>query len=305
MVERPTADFLIYDMGFGQTAKEYIFPFYWHGGKIAHLDFLLPYFPRGPLVHFIDGFGGSAVVILNAGHYRIKTYNDIDSEIVNFFRELRRHGRQLERQILLTPYSREEYKLAFEVCEDPLEQARRFFIRTQMSRNGQTFHPGGAPGSFSYNITETRRQTALAVRRYRNRAQELRATVDSFQGIQIENLPALELIEKYDNENTFFYLDPPYIQATRSTFYKYPYEMTDDDHSELAAVLLRVKAKVMVSGYRCELYDKIYSGWNRIDDEPYLSPLSRKPKHESIWLNYDPPAQPPHQLKMFSGNDAD
>ena len=84
-----------------------------------------------------------------------------------------------------------------------------------------------------------------------------------------------------------------------STFYRYPYEMTDDDHSELVAALRRVKAKVMVSGYRCELYDKIYSGWNRIDDEPYLSPLSKKPKQESIWLNYDTPPAPPHQLKML------
>lgn len=291
-------------MGFGMTAGDYIFPFSWYGGKVAHLDFLLPHFPRGPLYHFIDVYGGSAVVVLNADNdYRIKTYNDIHSEIVHFFQVLRDNGRELHRQILLTPYSREEYIQAFspEPIEDELERARRFFIRTQMSRNGQSMECArvNSTPNWSYNIRETRKQTAIAVNRYQNRARALRKTIEGLLNIQIENLPALKLIEKYDNEYTFFYLDPPYVHGTRSNWYKYDYEMTDDDHRELAEVLQGIEGKAMVSGYKSDLYDEIFKGWNRIEDEPYMSPTSKTVKQECIWLNYQSDARIIRQVEMF------
>ena len=256
------------------------------------MEFLYEHFPRDPLYHFVDGFGGSGVVVLNSGDYRLKTYNDLNSELVNFFRQLRKNGRRLHREILLTPYSREEYKDAFSLCDDDFERARRFFVRTQMSRNGQHHQAsvtGKVQGHFSYNITESRRRVPRAVLRYRTRAEALRETIDGFLDIQIENLPAIELINKYDNENTFFYLDPPYVHATRSNLYIYDHEMDDAAHRELGEVLNNAKGKVMVSGYQCELYDEIFKDWLRVDDTPYISPLSRKLKQESIWLNYDPP----------------
>ena len=114
-------------------------------------------------------------------------------------RVLRDNGRELHRRILLTPYSREEYALAFsqDPIENELERARRFFIRTQMSRNGQSMESArtNSNPNFSYNIRETRKQTAIAVTRYRNRAERLRRTIDGLLNIQIENLPAVKLIE--------------------------------------------------------------------------------------------------------------
>ena len=61
--------------------------FGWYGGKYSHLDWLLPLLP--PSQHFCDVFGGSAAVIINRRPSPVETYNDIHSEVVNFFRVLR------------------------------------------------------------------------------------------------------------------------------------------------------------------------------------------------------------------------
>ena len=81
--------------------------FGWYGGKFSHLDFLLPLIPHDA-THFCDVFGGSAAVLLNLEPYRVETYNDLDSELVNFFETLRNQGTRLIKAIGLTPFSREE-----------------------------------------------------------------------------------------------------------------------------------------------------------------------------------------------------
>ena len=87
--------------------------FGWYGGKFSHLDFLLPYLPNDAR-HFCDVFGGSAAVLINREPAPVETYNDLDSELVNFFATLRHSdlGKELMREIALTPFSREELTLA-------------------------------------------------------------------------------------------------------------------------------------------------------------------------------------------------
>ena len=81
--------------------------FGWYGGKFSHLDFLVPLIPDDA-IHFCEVFGGSAAVLLNVKPYPVETYNDLDSELVNFFETLRDQGPNLMKSIGLTPFSREE-----------------------------------------------------------------------------------------------------------------------------------------------------------------------------------------------------
>jgi DNA adenine methylase len=84
--------------------------FGWYGGKYSHLDWLLPLLPQ--TTHFCDVYGGSAAVLINRPPALVETYNDIDSELVNFFSVLREQKDQLIENIGLTPFSREELFLA-------------------------------------------------------------------------------------------------------------------------------------------------------------------------------------------------
>src|SRR5438128_6794538 len=111
--------------------------FGWYGGKFSHLGWLLPLLPKTR--HFCEPFAGSAAVLLNRVPSPVETYNDVDGEVVNFFRVLRDQHEELIRLIGLTPFAREELKVA---AEEPiehltdLERARRFFVRARQVRTG-------------------------------------------------------------------------------------------------------------------------------------------------------------------------
>ena len=89
--------------------------------------------------HYCEPFGGSAAVLLNREPSPVETYNDLDGEVVNFFRVLRDQKDALIEAIGLTPFSREEFSLALSDNGDALpdlERARRFFVRARQVRTG-------------------------------------------------------------------------------------------------------------------------------------------------------------------------
>lgn len=92
-----------------------------------------------PKTHqYCEPFAGSGAVLLNRFPSSVETYNDLDGEVVNFFRMLRSHKDELIEQIALTPFSREEFALSCQL--DPnisnIERARRFYVRARQVRTG-------------------------------------------------------------------------------------------------------------------------------------------------------------------------
>jgi DNA adenine methylase len=125
-------------------AQKRISAFAWYGGKFSQLDWLLPLLP--PCKHFVDVFGGSGAVVMNRAPSPLETYNDLDKNVVHFFRVIRDPTKlqELLRQLELTPYSREERTLAHlslhgEAPEsiDEIERARRFFVLARQTTRGQ------------------------------------------------------------------------------------------------------------------------------------------------------------------------
>jgi len=111
--------------------------FGWYGGEYTHLDWLLPLLPQ--TTHYCEPFGGSAAVLINRAPSPVETYNDVDGELVNFFRVLRNQKEELLEAIGLTPFAREELRVAVNGANEPLsdlERARRFFVRARQVRTG-------------------------------------------------------------------------------------------------------------------------------------------------------------------------
>ena len=102
--------------------------------------------------------------------------------------------------------------------------------------------------------------------------------------VQIENRPALDVIKRFNYENVFMYIDPPYLLGTRAGK-QYKHEMTDADHEELLKKLLQNKAKIMLSGYESDMYNEYLKDWNKV----YFSSCAEhgKPRTEVIWMNYE------------------
>ena len=259
--------------------------FGWYGGKFSHLDFLVPLIPTDAK-HFCDVFGGSAAVLMNVGPYPVETYNDIDSELVNFFRTLRDQGSDLIKAIGLTPFSREELALACTPATNlsDFERARRFFVRARQTRTGlaQT----SSQGRWAHCVLTSRAGMSGAVSRWLGSVEGLSEITQRLLRVQIENAPAIDVIRRYDTSDTVFYLDPPYVHSSRGDTSAYAYEMTDDDHIELAYVLHSLRGRAILSGYRTELYDNLYSDWQRVDAAERNCHSVRQPRQESAWLNF-------------------
>ncbi len=281
--------------------------FGWYGGKFSHLDWLLPLLPE--TTHFCEPFGGSAAVLLNRPPSPVETYNDLDSELVNFFRVLRNQKEGLIEAIGLTPFSREELRIATEAQEahlSDLERARRFFVRARQVRTGlaQT----ASEGRWAHCLLTSRAGMGGAVSRWLGSVEGLSEIVQRLLRVQIENAPALQVITRYDSPQTLFYCDPPYVHGTRGDSRAYGFEMTDAEHEELATTLRGVQGKVAISGYASELYEDLYAGWTRLEAPARMVHSSKGERTEILWVNYELPTLPGaeeqeqwnHRISLFA-----
>jgi len=251
----------------------------------ANLDWLLPLLPG--CHHYCEPFAGSAAVLLNRPPSPVETYNDLDGEVVNFFRVLRIQSEELIRQIGLTPFSREEFSIACEPHPDEIsdiERARRFFIRARQVRTGlaQT----ASLGRWANCKNTTRAGMSGVVSRWLGSVKALPGIAERLLRVQIENRPAMELIDLYDEKDTLFYCDPPYVHDSRGDSKAYGYELTDAQHETLAAKLRRIKGRAAVSGYRSDLYETLFKGWKRIDSPIKQTHSVKQPRQESLWINF-------------------
>jgi DNA adenine methylase len=262
--------------------------FGWYGGKFSHLDWLLPLLPSAQ--HYCEPFGGSAAVILNRVPSLVETYNDLDSEVVTFFRVLRDQKDALLEAIGLTPFSREEFEKAIAPPDadiTDLERARRFFIRARQVRTGlaQT----ASSGRWAHCVLTSRAGMAGALSRWLGSIEGLSEITQRLLRVQIEHAPALDVIARYDSPETLFYCDPPYPHESRGDSNAYAYEMTDDEHRTLAKTLHAAQGKVAVSGYQCALMDELYGDWWCVAAPAKHAHSVKQLRTETLWMNYPPP----------------
>ncbi|MEK9505140.1 DNA adenine methylase [Gaopeijia maritima] len=238
----------------------------YHGGKWRLAPWIIRHFP--PHQAYVEPFGGAASVLLRKPRAQHEVYNDLDEAIVNVFRVLRDPvtAEALRRVCELTPFARVEFEACYGAeVEDPVERARRTIAATFMAhgttarkRNGTGFRAKGIHG------------LATAAREWAGWPAHLPAFVERLRGVTIERRPALEVIAQQDSPRTLFYLDPPYPIATRTSAVShaeraYHFNLTDDEHRELAEVLRTVEGHVVISGYACDLYDEeLYPDWHRV-----------------------------------------
>lgn len=226
--------------------------------------------------HFLDSHGGSGVAILAKEPSPHEVYNDLDGRLVNAFRVVRDHGDRLAELIDLTPYSRSEYYLSYERADDPVEDARRFFVRCWMAHG---FKPHCRTG-WRHNGSKS---VQPITRLWDKVSDAIRAAMRRFKSVEIECLPALALIERYRTADTLIYCDPPYVLSTRAHKRIYAHEMADAEHLALLDALDAHPGPVVLSGYRSQLYDERLTHWRRA--ERSVQDQKGRMRTECLWLN--------------------
>lgn len=237
-------------------------PLRYHGGKWRAAPKIIEHFP--PHMTYVEPFGGGASVLLRKKRSKNEIYNDLDGDIVNVFKVLRdpSSSKKLLKLLALTPFSRDEMTLGWVPADDPIEQARRCLVRSQMGFGsaGATKSRTGFRGLDVYEGSYS-----APAKQWSELPRHLHAIINRLQGVVLENTDALKIIDQADIESTLFYIDPPYMPETRSSIYGgmkyYRHEMNYEDHVQLLERLLLIKGDVIVSGYKSELYDDILKDW--------------------------------------------
>jgi DNA adenine methylase len=273
-------------------------PIAWFGGKGLRVKKLKELIPSHKI--YVEAFGGGASLLISKDPSAIEVYNDLNSGLVNFFRVLR-HPLQFKRfrQLAqLTPFAREEYYSnlkSWDATADPIERAYRWYV---VARN---CFAGKFGSGWGYGITTSARGMASAVSRWLGAVEMLPEISSRLMQVQIEHKDAIEIIQKYDTPETFFYLDPPYVQSSRKSG-SYEHELTDEQHSKLVEVLLKIKGKVLLSGYPNQIYGALErAGWHKREWPTTCSAAGRtrtsnlqgpgavkkaQPRTEVVWANY-------------------
>ncbi len=249
------------------------------GGKWILAPWIITHFPAHRI--YVEPFGGAASVLLRKTPAPSEIYNDLNEDVVNLFRVLRDpdQSQALLQALHLTPFSRDEFEAAYRGSRDPVERARQFMIRSWMGHgsNGVTRKTG-----YRTNVVAVTRTSCAGD--WKTAVDHLPIIIDRLRGVNIEHRSAVEVIRGHDAFDTLIYCDPPYITDTRSSSERYRYEMTDQNHQDLADVLHNVKGMALVSGYESPLYDELYADWLRVERDHYTESANRD-RTEILWLS--------------------
>ena len=233
-------------------------PFTYYGGKTRMASVIVEALPMHR--HYVEPFAGSLAVLLAKPRSAMETVNDIDNHLMTFWRVLRERPEDLEVAMHLTPHSRTERAAAYDLdADDELETARRVWVRLSQGRGGTLRNTGWRfyrnPSGSTYGMPDY-----LAAY-----AERVPVAAARLHGVSLECRDALDVIREYGkHDDVLLYCDPPYLGSTRAMNYRH--EMTTDpEHEELADVLHRCAASVVLSGYASDLYDHLYAGWHRLD----------------------------------------
>jgi DNA adenine methylase len=207
-------------------------PLSYVGGKRALAKRVIKLFPRHTT--YVEAFAGGAQVFFHKPPSKVEVLNDLDGEIVNFFRVCQSHYEELLRYLRFAVVSRRWFALL--KATDPagltdIQRAARYLYLLKNSfaslvRNpNYHWHVVQPPGFNLERLPEIIDNTHKRLAR-----------------VQIENLPYESVLKRYDRPTTLFYLDPPYFRRKL-----YRYNLEDADFAKLAERLAAIRGKFILS----------------------------------------------------------
>lgn len=252
------------------------------GSKWSIADWIISHFPDHH--SYLEPFFGSGAVLFKKPRSNIETVNDLDDNVVNLFEWIKRDPERLAHEIYWTPYARSVYEDAFaSVPQDSLGKAVNFYIRLNM---GHGFRTTGEKVGWKNDVQG--REKAYAAQDWINLPEKIMQAAQRLRGVQIENQPAVDLIQRFNYPNVLIYADPPYVLSTRHGK-QYRHEMDDRQQDDLLTVFLDHKGPVILSGYDNALYNDRLRSWYR--EEISAQNMNAGKTREVIWMNFEPQRQ--------------
>lgn len=232
---------------------------------------------------YVEPYFGSGAVLFCKPPSDIETVNDLDGDVFNLFRCIQQDPERLARLVMTTPYGREIYE---KHCTMEEEDYASSFQRAAgfLTRCWQGYGFRAMTEKVGWRNDVHGRENMYALWDWYRLPEQIVSTAERLRKVQIENRPALEVIRRFNYNDVFMYIDPPYLLSTRRGK-QYRHEMTDADHEELLKTLLRSRAKIIISGYESDLYNDYLSGWYKERFKSHT--ITGKQREEVVWRNYE------------------
>lgn len=256
------------------------------GGKARIAPWIAGFLP--PHRIYVEPFFGAGSVLFAKPAAAVEVVSDLDGSVVNLFCVLRDRPDDLARAVALTPYARAEYLASDDPTDDPVEAARRFLVRVWMAHGGKAGSRGGWRQGWAGGSGPQRGSSA---RVWQGVPDRIVAAAERLRGVVIDCRPALDVLADWAVDGAVVYADPPYPMAAgvgrdgagvaRGRYYRH--EMTDGEHLALIDALDVHPGPVLLSGYRCPLYDDRLGGWVRVDRS--VRAYRGAARVETLWLN--------------------
>ncbi|MNB92488.1 DNA adenine methylase [compost metagenome] len=257
-------------------------PLIWFGGKSKYAEHIISRFPKHR--KYVEPFGGAAHVIAQKPRITHEVYNDIDGLVVNFIMENIRDPERLQAACEALPYSRQLFEMwkREPMPDDPFDRAVRFFYL-----NRSAIGKGNAeevPQTGWRHSTVSGQSPANG---YLSACKLIGDFAERMKGVMIEHTDFRTIIQKYDDEHTLFYVDPPYVGREKY----YAGGFTEKDHRDLAELLHNIQGKVVLSYYDDPLIKELYPDFNREPFEANRQVVGsaglNRDTTEMLLMNYD------------------
>lgn len=258
----------------------------YHGGKFLLAPWIISHFPEHKV--YVEPMGGGGSILMRKRRSYAEVYNDKWDTVVNVFEVLRdaESALKLEQLIRLTPFSRTEFykagEIALQSVSDKIEKARLTILRSFAGFGSASTNNKYSTG---FRANNNRAGTTPA-HDWVNYPDQIKIFVERLKGVVIENKDYQSVLQQQDSPDTLVYMDPPYVQDTRNMQRgnaAYEHDFTDDQHIEMSEVVKPLQSMVIISGYDCALYKKLFKSWHKVSRAAYADGAVKRV--ECLWMN--------------------
>lgn len=265
----------------------------YYGGKQRMIKNLLPLIPEHKI--YVEPFCGGASLffskpkekVSNIGHY-IEVLNDTNKDLIHLYYVAQSHPKEFLEYLERFPYSEywHNYFKKNKNIKHPIKRAVGIYIRI-MSSFSKIMDSGFAFGKKSKHHAQS----------YLNRIERLPEIIDRLKGIYIFCRDAINIIDRFDSEDTFFYCDPPYPNTAQGHYKGY----TQKDFENLIEILSQSKGSFLLSGYE---NDAVPKDWERFEFNVVNTSSNtskgghRERRTEVVWRKVNQKKES-HQYELF------
>ena len=257
------------------------YPISYYGGKNQMLKYLLPLIPKHEL--YCEPFVGGGAKFWAKEPSKIEVINDKNGFITNFYKVIKANFDALANKIKVTLHSRQSYKEALLIYKMPeihceIDKAWAMWVLANMSY-GSILGAG-----FGYN-KKTKNSCASKVNFKRDLFEHTDFLKKRLENTTIEHSEAHEIIYRFDTKDTYFYIDPPYIDSHQGHYEGY----NSDDFERDLTCLSKIKGKFLLSSFDSDILKKYVknNNWHQIKIERSMSMINNtRKKIEVLTANY-------------------